>query len=428
MFASYKVVAVDDDPKYLQQITDALKASGIPCMPVIFPGEAAEFDVSKVPHVRLVFSDLHLIENGIARSKANYDAIGTFLEKIIPDGGGPLLLVLWTRFPEEADKLRQHLSERYDPVKQPIAIIPLDKNKFGEKASENLPAAIGNLLEAMPSVRAVIHWERDVSEAADQCARSLYNLARAAGGDVQQGLEILLSELAVSATGKKIAKENPGESVHDALLPLLADQISNLTSSESNRDLWRAALPTAAEGRKIETSPARAAAINSSLHIAGRDSKLPGTTRGAVIPVDDGLLRSLFEKASDELLTDFCVSKKDAAVTWRAIQVEASCDYAQQKSPTIPYVLALEVPANLDFFLKKEMRPASIWFSPILQSPAGESFYLVANVKFSFSLSPSDAKGLVADYRLRESLVGEVGFAKSQHSIRPGSITLGIKP
>jgi hypothetical protein len=426
MFASYKVIAIDDSPAYLQQITEALKVSGIPCMPVVFPGEVHDFDATKVPHVRLVFSDLHLIENGIARSKANYDAIGTFLDKLIPDGGGPLLLVLWTRYPEEADGLRDHLRERYDPAKQPIAVLPLDKNNFGGEDLRLLPKAVSGLLDGMPSVRAVIHWERDISEAADQCARSLYKLARSSGEDIQQGLELLLSELALAATGRKIAKESPGESVHEALLPLLADQISNLSSNQANRDLWRAALPTAAAGSRIETSEARAAAINSSLHIAGRDLRLTGSVRGAVIPVGDDLLGALFEKASDDLLTDFCVPK-GAPVTWRAIQVEASCDYAQQKSPTIPFVLALEAPTTLKF-TEKAMRPASIWFSPVLQSPEGEAFHLVANVKFAFSLPPANAKARVADYRLRESLISEVGFSKSQHAIRPGSITLGGKP
>ena len=395
-------------------------------MPVYYPDEYESLTPLLVQQARLVFSDLHLVQNGIPGSKANYDAVGTILEKIIPTGGAPVLLVLWTQHPDEVDQLKNHLRERYAADKQPLAILPLPKMRFEGDEPEDLPSAIANLLESMPAIRALIHWERDVSEAADQCARTLYNLARAENKDIQQDLEILLSALARAATGKKIAQENPGESIHEALLPLLADQISNLSSSESSRDLWKAALPTAAEGKKISTSEAHAAAINSNLHIAGRDQSLAGTIRGAVIPVDDALIRSLFEKESDELLADFCL-QRGAVVTWRGIQVEAACDYAQQKSPMIPFVLALEAAASLEF-TKREMRPASIWFSPLLQAPAGEIFYLVANVKFAFSLPSSHVKTRVADYRLRESLISEVGFAKSQHSIRPGSITLGGKP
>lgn len=428
MFASYKVIAVDDDQGYLNQITGGLKTVGIPCMPILFPDEAAEIPASLVQHTRLVFTDLHLVNNGKTENKTNYDAIGTLLERIVPDGGSPVVLVLWTRFPDEVEKLRTHLIERYNPEKLPIAILPLAKVLFDGDKHVDLPGAISELLQSLPAIRALIHWERDVAEAADHCARRIYNLARAEGGDIQDSLELLLSQLAVAATGMKIARADPGGSIHDALLPLLADQVSSLTGSEDGRKLWEAALPSAVSGRAAKKKPnsARAAAINSSMHIADRDAGVSGLTRGAVISVDDALIAEFFEKSSEELVSHFCVPEQKAPV-WRAIQIEATCDYAQQKSPTIPFVLAVEAPTSAQF-TPTGMRPASIWMSPVLLSPEQTEMHLVANVKYVFSLPPGKAKQRIAKYRLREAMTNEVGFSKAQHSIRPGSVTLGEKP
>jgi len=110
-----------------------------------------------------------------------------------------------------------------------------------------------------------------------------------------------------------------------------------------------------------------------------------------------------------------------AKYRWVEIQVEAACDFANQKSPCIPYILAVEVPATVEL---QDKHADSIWRSPAFLSEADEEVRLVANVRYVAMISPKKAKARNALYRLREPLVNELAFHKSRQETRPGIVAL----
>src|SRR6266481_1936259 len=105
-----RVIVVDDDPAHLRGLAEGLNRYGTACLQVHFPGDVSW--VKKCPHVRVIFADLHLVE-GLASEEQvrHFSVITSIIEETISPAG-PYVVVLWTRFADQADALRRFLAER----------------------------------------------------------------------------------------------------------------------------------------------------------------------------------------------------------------------------------------------------------------------------------------------------------------------------
>lgn len=426
MFSINRIIAIDDEQLYLDQLCKALYEAGVPCVPMKYPEQQPPEDGGWCLNARVIFCDLHLLPSA-RNQEQSYGAIGTILERIIPAGGGPLVLILWTNYPEEANTLKAYLSERFPKDKQPTEIVPLPKASFIGENGKNLPSEIRKKLELTPQLRALLEWENDVSIAASNCVRRLFQLASSAGETLDTALDELLSQLAQAASGKKLASENPGSAIHEALLPLLSDGILHLPDDAERVNLWKVAMPTAVNQRKINCPAGRAAAINAALNFVYPSAQeiITAKQRGAVTELEDRkFFATSFSKNENEIIENFAFEKLPDKFRWVTVQVEATCDYAQQKSACIPCVLAIEAPAAERTKSKSQGRPDSIWESPAFISEKNEEVKLVANVRYVILLSPDAASNCTSIYRLRDPLVNDLSFAKARHETRPGYIAL----
>ncbi|MES2671404.1 MAG: hypothetical protein V4673_13450 [Pseudomonadota bacterium] len=423
MFGSGRIVVIDDELEYLTQLTGTLHEMGVPCIPIRFTGGVPQ-EATWLSGCRIAFCDLHLIPGLPTGSKANYAAIGSLLDRMATNEASSLLLVLWTRYPQDAAELEQYLAERHR-ASRPAVILQLDKNDFVGDLVKKLPDAVRAKLQAIPQLHALYEWQEEASTAAAACVGSLVGLARVMDGDLSGNLDKVLSALAQKATGMEIAATHPGAALQEILSPLLADRLSHLPEDERHRDLWRAAMPTAVARTKCEDAVAGGiAAINTALHIAYLHGEtVTGRDRGAVIPVP---CKSLFRHrfASDEAkVRDKFGIKPGTHVRWVGIQLLASCDHAQRKSLSIPYVLGAEVASDTEEPPAKA-RPAAFWTSPVFLSEDHRAVRIFANVALTTSVSWSRAENRAALYRFREPLVNSLGLFKSQYETRPGIISL----
>ena len=424
MFSANRVIAVDDEPEYLNQLCKALHGLGIPCIPIKYPDDLPAEGVAWFKGIRIAFCDLQLVK-GAARHEIHYAAIGSMLDRMSSGERYPLVLILWTAYPTYAKELKDYLAQRH-AASLPIALLALDKADFPPGESmEKLPEAIKTELDTIPQLRALFEWEDDVARAGNACVSALLSLAAQGQGDLKDSLDELLSSLACAATGSELASIDPGASIQEALVPLLADKLSHLPNDATRNERWKTAMPGAVNRRRFQSSPSRIAAINTALnvfHAPEGQVALKASERGAVIEIEcPSIFMHRFSMSREEVLRKFYLKDNATKHRWVAIQVEAACDFAQQKSPCIPYVLAIEKPA--DTKLIKD-RPDSVWVSPIFLSETGEEVHLVANVRYTAMISPRKAKSRDALYRLRELAVNELAFCKSQHESRPGLVAL----
>lgn len=423
MFSANRIVAIDDEREYLDSMCQALHALGVPCIPIFYPDGIPSDETHLLQNVRVAFCDLHLIPGMQHKREVNFAAIGDLLTRMTTISKSPILLVLWTAYPEDADALKTYLAERYGES-QPIAILALNKADFEGSLISNLPVAIREKLESIPQLCALYDWEDDVASAASACVGALLRLADTNGDALKGSLDKLLSLLAQAATGKQLAAENPGSALQEVLVPLLADKLSHLPDDAQRLDRWKTAMPSAVDRKNCLADLSRSALINTALNVMRTNGDpISGRVRGAVIKIDcPSIFMYRFSSSQADVLQKFFL-RDTAKYRWVAIQVEAACDFANQKSPCIPYVLAVEVPATVG--LQDKPKPAdSIWRSPAFLSEVDEEVRLVANVRYVAMISSKKAKSRNALYRLRDPLVNELAFHKSRQETRPGIFAL----
>ena len=427
MLPAPRVVAVDDESKHLERLTQGLNRYGTACLPIHFIGEMA--GIPPCPHVRVIFVDLHLIVGTPGDHTKDFSTIGSLLEKTIRPSG-PYLIVLWTMYPEQADRLHAFLKDRLQNVPKPFAVRALDKNRHLDAQGAvidpvSLVEAIRRIVAEQPQIGALLNWEERVLGAAADAVSSIMELAESAAGDGSSGEEVgrLLANLAVAAVGKKHAGEDRFRAVNEGLLPILGDRIASMRSREDDNELWQAALGEV----DARLSLGEAARLNRLLHIAPSTSDGDGAERGAVIAIPEKLSGEAFtekfdlapEKAANKQFWCTQPLKTVDSSQWVLVQTQAACDYAQIQPGPLPFHLGLCLPASA---ARKGTPPAALWRSPCFEHD-GQTLYLHVNARFQVSLPGGKARQALPLFRLREQLLNDLIYQIHGYGARPGIIS-----
>ncbi|HBN8469791.1 TPA: hypothetical protein ACOJM5_001890 [Pseudomonas putida] len=226
-----RVAAVDNERDHLEKIHSALVSAGFWAMPFLYDlGSVKPLPPSPYNGVRIIFSDIHLVDGGMNNMAQQALAIIACLKKIVCDG--PYALIFWTQFPQDAEQVfREILARTGDDLIAPVGFGCIDKSLvLGlEENPERLPELLTQINVAIESCGALllsISWEERVSQAAIRSTYRLFDLAhqKAAGGSLEQWHQ-LLAYLAVEAVGEPQARRTPVSAMDAALLPILEDRL-----------------------------------------------------------------------------------------------------------------------------------------------------------------------------------------------------------
>jgi hypothetical protein len=385
----------------------------------------------------VIFADLHLSEGGAAGGyERHFSTIGGLIEETFTPTG-PYLLVLWTRYADQASGLRDFLESRLKNVSKPLAVIALDKTAHLDlttgavKDPEALIKEIETIIDGQPQLAALLAWEERVLDAAAGTATALIELTAAAKSSDERAEELgrLLARLATEAVGQGHVDRDRFAAVNEAMLPILADRIAFLRLSAAEQAIWYRAFDAAAADAPLALD--EAARLNRMLHVDESDDALTASVRGSVT-----LLRA--EQRGDAFRRIFGIDEQTAAsqefacrgfdaqsedFRWVLVQIQAACDFAQRQAGTIPYLLALELPCGA---AAKGIPPAALWRSPPLHL-LKQCRALFVNCRFHYQLAPEAASGTRAIYRLREQLLAEIMHRAHSQGVRPGSIAFWEK-
>ena len=423
-----RVIAIDDAQADLYELTRALNQYGAACLPVHFSDE--ESSVPRCPTVRVVFADLHLLPGATEDPTQQFAVIASLIEHGIQPVG-PYLVILWTRYPEEASDFQRFLDERLEGVAKPFAVVPLDKNEFldadQQKGGDILVSAIESAVSKQPQVAALLDWEARVLDASAATIESIQALAIASGGTtaLHEELGSLLQSLAEAAVGTKNVAPSPFQAVNAALLPILADRLAGSQSSGSDNQLWRNAL--AGSGAPKNLDPAPAASLNQLLHFAMPPEPIRANERGAVIALPEQYRGCEFKATfgldtSTAAVKQFACRELDDVASegeWVLVQCQAACDYAQKQPGPIPFHLGLLLPEKR---AKKGKAPLALWKSPCFDFD-GERYFLHVNARFSLSLPRELAEAGQPVCRLREQLLNQLIHTVHCYGLRQGIIS-----
>jgi hypothetical protein len=427
MLPAPRIIAIDDEPEHLRGLADGLNKQGAACLQIHFTGEDSE--IRACPYVRVIFADLHLSEGGAGHGhERDFAVIGGLIEgKIVPTG--PYLIVLWTRFPNQAAELKNFLDVRLSGVPKPFAVVSLDKNAHlgtdGKVVDvDKLVAAIADVVRSEPHIAALLNWEeRALGAAADTIAAILEISLTAPGAETaSQRLRRIVYHLAAAGVGSQHVFEDRFHAVNEALIPILADRIGALKSIADQNAIWSAAI---LEGdAALELTGLEAARLNRMSHIAD-GSGITGSARGAVIALPPSMSGDKFAGifgmspigAADKQFGCNGFVEGDPRFKWILVQSQAACDYAQRQPGPLPFLLALEMPEDC---VKKGV-PAAVWTSPGIAFN-GNIRVLRSNSRFQTSMPDAAASGIPCIYRIRAELHNALVYHLHGYGARPGHI------
>lgn len=430
MLPSPRIIAIDDEPKHLDGLAKSLNQYGAACLRIHFTGDITA--IKACPHVRVIFADLHLQESGAASDHAqHFGLIGSLIEGTITPSG-PYVLILWTKYPDQANALQQFLEQRLEGVSKPLSVVAIDKmthlSPDGDvKSIEDLVAAIVSIISRQPQIAAVLNWEERVLGAAADTVSSLVKLAESVAAPAGCATELgrLLARLAVEGVGQEHVERDRFHAVNEALLPILADRIAALRSRDGDVEIWKNAFSN--EDVHGALSLDEASKLNRLLHVAPATDANTGAERGAVIPLPDAMSGERFEETfslspQTAVETQFFGSgyvAGDAQFRWVLLQSQAACDYAQRQPGPLPFYLGLDMEVSK---AKKGTPPAALWTSPPFELE-GKVRLLRVNARFQVSLPLNSAEAVKPIYRLRDQLLADLINHVHTYSARPGMIS-----
>ena len=413
MFTSPRVVAIDDIEGHLQALVDGLHQQGVGCLPIHYPDDLS--NLKACPNLRVLFADLHLTDGGTSDDSAvHVNAIGGLIEEVLKPLG-PYFVVLWTRYPEQADALMNHLETELKGVTTPFSVFPLDKGKYysasDELDSEKLLQDIASLSDMFPQFSALLDWEDHVLGAAGDTVASVLDLAKLEQDKEARKTRVsrLLYKLAEAAVGEQHVDDNRFRAVNEALLPVLADRIAFLESGSGNA-VWQDAFDPQVHNQNLSSQ--EISRLNRMVHIATPSVDSNGSERGAVVDLPMRFIGWHFiqEFAIEETRLAgeefFCRSfqTSDPQFRWVLVQAQPACDYALNRPGTAPFYLGLELPAQLEGTGRAR---ESLWRSPRYDYNGVERL-LHVSARFPVSLSNYEARGTRPIYRLREQVLGNL--------------------
>lgn len=422
MFSSPRVIAVDDDRRHLDGLVAGLHDGGVACLPIHFTGDPAS--IKRCEDVRIIFADLNLV-GPTSDHAAQFTVLGGLLERTIAPRG-PYFIVLWTHYPDQASSLSEFLN-RLREVTRPFAVVPLAKADHLDGAGNvrdkaRLMAAIHAMIEGLPEVAALFDWENRVLGAAGDTVSSLLALASTRTPN-ERAPEVgrILSTLGVAAVGKEHVDADRFRAVNEALVPILADRITNLRSTASNDVVWTAALGSGGSPQVL--SQEEAARLNRMIHI---DDGASSAERGCVLPLPQRLQQNF---ASCFGINETLAAEKqfhcngfaagDGRFRWVLVQAQAACDYAQSHPGPAPCYLGLELPFPIR---RGGTPPAPLWTSPALELD-GDIRQLRVSARFPVSIGPTEFQDGSPRYRLREQILNELIYHLHSHGARPGMLS-----
>ncbi|WP_406633613.1 hypothetical protein [Pseudarthrobacter quantipunctorum] len=435
MYTPARFVVIDDNPTHLHAIKTTIESLGSTCLDVLYRPEE-EISPFLLRGARVVFMDFHLSGLTFASDpKMDNATIASILTSTISESNQPYLLVIWTKFPDQAAQLEQFLRDRLakSPHVIPMAVLCISKDTFinidsGEvQDPEQLRAEVSLKIREHPSLAALLDWEYTVHKSASRISSKLTGLIpnqAFSAGTTRSELDIVLSRFAVS-NGKSGALTDPRSAFAYAVGPLLADEILHADEGKDNRDVWQKGT-TQAANQLPALSDVDAARFNRMAHISPPSAEsFSSSDWGAVVRIEEeneAWFRRYLDLTPEEVWECLGVDVKereDAVLVM--VRAGAQCDFAQQKSGPVPYLVGGLVRPRKTW----KKKPAasvkrSVSFLNNVDTEEESMYQLHVDTRLSVTFTTRYAKRWAPVLRLREPLMSQILSLHGTHSTRPG--------
>lgn len=447
------ILAIDDEQEQLTSIQNALFASGLPCLPILYEYDPLS-NKSGIEHIdtskyepRVIITDLNLRNGSLSNTMELVNPIAQILKQLVLSG--PYLLIFWSGVTKEVEEVMRIIQERFgNEITLPLHYSTINKDHYLGSSDPNLlKDKVNELINESALLKALLDWETRISDAAKKTTNSLFILTKPDQINVNyqqlhtKELETILAKIGNETVGILNAAEQPEMALDLGLAPVLNDQL-NTISNNSDSQIWKNAAPSI--GTEVTINETQATKLNSFYHIENVANDYPKSCRGVFIELssvifeDEKKLEKLETRLGiklDKLIKEefLCqiVNQQNLALVSDStilgfVEISAECDQAQQKTKLHRYVLAALTPLKFEKYsiYNKQNRKshAGIYRVPDIHIDDVD-YMLQLSFKYQIGSIPSENGWLgKTRLRLRDQIMTDISFNCAQYISRPGIV------
>ncbi|WP_420588315.1 hypothetical protein [Bacterioplanoides sp.] len=458
MFIVPGIVAVDDNPKELEQLKEGLFSAGLSCFPVVYDEVSGIDDVNfeECSGIRVVISDLNLTESQSVEAPQLVGPLGEMLKSLPLTG--PYILCIWSKIEDKVAEVMELLESRYsNKINLPLRCVAISKTKFLTDP-DGLKERLIEEISSSPLLNAIIKWEKKVTESANAAVDNLYRLSRPREEFTtveKQGeaFDMLMSAIANESLGAKNALEEPSVAVESGLFPIVED---HLRSQKNNVSLWKDALTKV--GGRISLDQEIKSTLNTFYSVEEVEDNFSRDSRGVFLElnlsylsdkdnlekfqkrfgnnitdiVNQEFIRPIGKKSKQEDKDNYSASFQNCVVGF--LESSAACDYAQRKVKLPRYILGILIPEELKSFARFKFQDTykeahdGIYRLPIVNYK-GKPYILKFSFKYQVGAQPEDHKWFGRPLlRLRDQVIASINSRNANYSSRLGVMSFHDDP
>lgn len=422
------IILVDDNEAQLADLTRLFNEHGIGCRAFTCDG----YDLPETPlkGVRLAFFDINYNNEG--DDKAMFGTLESVIKGFISDDNGPYVIVFWSNKVDKMEEFKTFVNrDLAHAPKNPLAVIPLDKNAFLENQDE-LPNQLKTILNK-PIVACLFSFQEQLSESADKVLKSITDIINGndqwgQSEDYESKLIDVFAKISIQKAGLAFGITSPDKAIKEALAPVFLHELLK-NDSHDWKDFLKLEEKDPEQLKRIELSDI-APQLNTIMHIDAvdiKDKEARGIVRG--IKTCDEYVKQKIGCTLDEWMS-ISVCPKDKftkAFKYVALEFSAACDYSNQKPRTHRYMLGiLYNKGDHDvFYHKGHMRSFlkdNIYIPGFTFDIGDKGYGLMLDLNFTFVESADDPFSILETplFRIKHELMNIIGEQYARHISRLG--------
>lgn len=432
--SSNKIIIVDDQERGLLDLAKKFSEKNL-TYKIINYDPNDDIDREALTGVRIAFFDINLVSGQFidlnqssfdytsdSSLRSAYNALASALQSIISNENGPYVLVFWSLNVKLIDDFIKYVDDRQLSISKPVKVLGLDKSDVS-----NIDEKIDEILNS-PSVKLLYGFEYMCEIAATKAIQEIYELiprsTDKSWGQIdsmfEENFKNVFLKLAISSVGENNIEGNLDKAITTSLMPLFTSHMLNQRNNS-----WRSLLST--EGAVPQLDENVRCSLNTVLHI---DREPMHNERGAVYEVeidpthyfDDydlwiknvvGLKKTPKNKDIPSIQNIVDQSKLIA------VEISASCDYAQNNSRTLKYLLGVKTPI-VDKSIVDALRKHNS-FDPKMIFQIDDKFQVFFDLNYVYTKSMKSSENLgPLLFTFKKEFVDMIGNRYANHISRIG--------
>lgn len=427
--AAYPIVVLDEQQDQLDEIVSAFRSAGVNCDPILYDAMNDE----SYTGIELLFLDVNLAPAPGQDDNAILSILANVITTYIAEDNGPYVLIFWTTRPELIPQFKDFAVRDKDSKiynHRPIYVDVLPKDDFIVQPRESIDSILN-----LPIVKLVFSLHKKMHEATTGAFKELINcipLTEHWGDNDSYIDEVkkVFTKIAVTSVGKDNASLLPDKAILEVVGKEVLHHLVKNASSE-----WKDFLginPAIAENAKNTKNNKWQYNLNTVFHVENNDGRK--TDRGAVLTAKkwafDKLLGKDWIEWSKEEFGFEQSSDDKASYLPIALEISASCDYAQGNPRLNRFILGLcrvskERPSNnIESCGKspfKKLGRHNILPTFFIK---GQYYKLVFSYNYVVGVNPSEVSNFEKIFTLRDEITINITSGFAGYASRIGYVNI----